>query len=466
MNGERAPVVQVEGITKAYPGVVANENVTVDLRPGEIHAIVGENGAGKTTLMGIVYGLLRPDAGRILVDGKPADLQVPRDALGLGIGFVQQHFSLIPTLTVAENVVLALRASDEPIALSEGGARVRALSSGYGIEVDPDAVVEQLSVGEQQRAELLKALAGRARILLLDEPNALLTPQEWEDLAAILRRLADAGVAIFLISHKLEEVVRIADRITVMRRGTIVETIAARDATHGRLAELMIGALEAGQGTVADRARSSDGELRLEARGLWVVSDRGGSAVKDVSLAIRSGEVLGLAGVEGSGQVELTEALAGARSAAQGTIRLDGRDVTRTSVRERHRAGIAHVPADRRAAGLVATMSVAENLALPLADREPFSVLGVLRRRPLRERAESLIERFDIRVPDPDRRPRRSALGRKPAEGRSRPRTVRRSPGGRRLLSDARARLSRRGGGPAAHPLPTRRGRRDPVRLR
>jgi general nucleoside transport system ATP-binding protein len=402
MNGERAAVLRAERITKAYPGVVANEDVSVDLRRGEIHAIVGENGAGKTTLMGILFGLLRPDAGGILVDGKPFELHLPRDALGLGIGFVQQHFSLIPTLTVAENVVLALRGSEEPIKLSEGSARVRALSSEYGIEADPDAVVEELSVGQQQRAELLKALAGRARILLLDEPNALLTPQEWEELAAVLRRLAAAGVAIFLVSHKLEEVVRVADRITVMRRGRVVATIAAREATHQRLAELMVGELEAHERPVTGAARVGHAKPRLEVRGLSVASDRGGRAVGDVSFAIRPGEVLGLAGVEGSGQVELTEALAGGRPPERGTVHLDGRDVTRMSVRERHRAGIAHIPADRRDAGLVATLSVAENLCLPLVDGEPFSVFGVLRKRALRERADTLVERFDIRVPSPD----------------------------------------------------------------
>jgi simple sugar transport system ATP-binding protein len=400
--GIRTPVLQLEHVTKAYPGVVANDDVSVDLRKDEIHAVVGENGAGKTTLMGIVYGLVRPDAGRILVDGKPAEIQVPRDAIRLGIGFVQQHFSLIPTLTVAQNVVLALRVAGEHIRIKEAGARVRELSAEYAIDVDPDAVVEDLTVGEQQRAELLKALAGRARILLLDEPNALLTPQEWKALAALLRRLAAAGVAIFLISHKLEEVVRLADRITVIRRGKVVKTLAAKDATHERLAELMIGELSARDKPAGRGARAGGATPRLEVRGLTVRSDRGGEAVKDVSFAIRAGEVLGIAGVEGSGQVELTETLAGARAPVRGSIHLDGRDITGTSVRERHRAGIAHVPADRHGAGLVGAMSVLENLSLPLADAEPYSVAGILRKRPLRERATALIERFDIRVPTPD----------------------------------------------------------------
>ncbi|MGH2947187.1 MAG: ATP-binding cassette domain-containing protein, partial [Solirubrobacteraceae bacterium] len=239
-----APVrVALEGITKAYPGVVANDGISLDLRAGEIHAVVGENGAGKTTLMGILYGLLRPDAGRVLIDGRAVELQSPRDALAAGIGYVQQHFSLIPTLTVAENLVLGLRAGSAPIGLREGEAAVRRLSERYGLAVEPGARVEDLGVGRQQRAELLKALARDARILILDEPNSLLTPQEWDELAGILRGLADGGAGLFLISHKLEEVLRVADRVSVLRRGRLVTTVAAGETSESKLAELMVGRL-------------------------------------------------------------------------------------------------------------------------------------------------------------------------------------------------------------------------------
>ncbi len=403
MNGiAEQPVLRLEGITKAYPRVVANDGVNIDLRAGEIHSIVGENGAGKTTLMGIAYGLQRPDAGRTLVDGQPVGIRSPRDALDLGIGYVQQHFSLIPTLTVAQNLVLALRTSADRIAVRDGSARVRELSRRFGLDVEPDTVVEEVGVGQQQRAELLKALARNARVLLLDEPNALLTPQEWEELAGILRRLADAGVGIFLVSHKLEEVLRISDRISVLRRGRLVATIPAREATNLRLGELMVGDLSAAEAEPPASERPADGSALLEVDDLWVASDRGGHAVRGVSLSIHAGEVLGIAGVEGSGQVELTEALAGARAASRGAIRMDGRDVTGMSLQARRRAGAGHVPADRATTGLIPTLSVADNLLLPVAGAPPFSRWGVLNRRAARDRARALIDRFDIRVPGPD----------------------------------------------------------------
>lgn len=398
MRPELVPLLQVERITKAYPGVVANDDVSLDLRRGEIHALLGENGAGKTTLMGILYGLQRPDSGRILIEGKPVTLQRPRDALALGIGYVQQHFSLIPTLTVAQNLVLALRGGDMKIKVGAGSARVRELSARYGLEVDPDAVVEDLGVGHQQRAELLKALARDTRILLLDEPSAVLTPQESVELAAILRRLAEAGVGIVLVSHKLEEILRVADRISVLRRGRHVATLAAAEATRARLAELMVGELRASDAPI-DAARRAPGPPRLEVVDLWVESDRGGYAVRGVSLAVRAGEVLGIAGVEGNGQVELTEALAGARRVSRGTVRIDGRDIGGLSVRRLQRAGITHIPADRQRTGLIATMSVAHNLLLPITEEPPYSRFRVLRQRAIRTRARELIEQFDIRVP-------------------------------------------------------------------
>jgi len=394
--------VALEGITKAYPGVVANDGISLDLRAGEIHAIVGENGAGKTTLMGILFGLQRPDAGRILIDGRPVELHSPRDALAAGIGFVQQHFSLIPTLTVAENLVLSLRAGAAAIGPRDGAAAVRRLSARYGLAVEPGARIESLSVGLQQRAELLKALARDAQVLILDEPNSLLTPQEWDELAGILRGLADGGVGLFLISHKLEEVLRVADRVSVLRRGRLVATVAAAETTESKLAELMVGRLRDAGGPVPAPRLQGAGETMLEVDGLWVRGERGNDVVRDVSLVARAGEIVGLAGVEGSGQVELIEALAGVRPARRGVVRLAGRDITGAGVGRRQELGIAHVPADRRSAGLIADLTVAENMVLPQVGEDPYSRLGMLRPGAIRDRARGLIGEFDVRVPGPD----------------------------------------------------------------
>jgi len=397
---EDPPLVRLEGVTKAYPGVVANDNVTLELRAGEIHALLGENGAGKTTLMGTLYGLHRPDAGTIVVEGRPVSLHGPRDALALGIGYVQQHFSLIPTLTVAENVVLALRGADTKLSVRGGNTRVRELASMYGLDVDPTALVEQLSVGQQQRAELLKALARNTRILLLDEPSAVLTPQESEQLGLVLRKLADGGVGIFLVSHKFSEVLDIGDRISVLRRGRLVGTLDARKASRAALAEMMVGELRSTDKRPAATTRQ-DATPRLEVSNLWVVSERGGFAVQGVDLVVRAGEVLGVAGVEGNGQVELTEALAGVRRAGQGTIRIDRKSLKGGRPRRARRLGVTHIPADRHRSGLVATMSIEDNLVLPVADQSPYSVMRVLRRRAIRKLARRLIGEFDIRTPTP-----------------------------------------------------------------
>ncbi|HEU5279995.1 MAG TPA: ABC transporter ATP-binding protein [Gaiellaceae bacterium] len=392
------PLVRLEGVTKAYPGVVANDDVTLELRAGEIHALLGENGAGKTTLMGTLYGLHRPDAGSIIVDGREAGIHSPRDALALGIGYVQQHFSLIPTLTVAENVVLALRGSDSKLSVRGGNARVRELAATYELDVDPTARVEDLSVGQQQRAELLKALARETRILLLDEPSAVLTPQESEGLGVVLRRLAENGVGIFLVSHKFSEVLGISDRISVLRRGRLVGTLDAASASRATLAEMMVGELRAVEARPVPAAHH-DASPRLEVSDLWVAAERGGFAVKGVGFTVNPGEVLGVAGVEGNGQVELTEALAGVRRPAGGTIRVDGQPLGGRSPRRTRRLGITHIPADRHQSGLVASMSVEDNLVLPVADQSPYSVGRVLRRGAIRKLARRLISEFDIRVP-------------------------------------------------------------------
>lgn len=397
MTAERPAVLQLEGITKAYPGIVANDGISLDLRHGEIHTVLGENGAGKTTLMGIVYGLHRPDAGQILIEGREVNIRTPRDALGLGIGYVQQHFSLIPTLTVAENLVLALRGGGVRAGIREGASRVRDLSERFGFEVEPQAVVGELSVGHQQRAELLKALAREVRILVLDEPSSVLTPQESAELLAILRRLADSGVGVILVSHKLEEVLRVSDRITVLRRGRVVGTVDASQSSRNRLAEMMVGELRPSVAAGA-APRPERGTALLEVVDLWVGSDRGGHAVQGVTFSAHRGEILGIAGVEGSGQVELTEALAGLRVPDRGGILIEGNRIARHNVRAFQRAGVAHVPADRLGTGLVADLSVAESLLLPQLADPAFSRFGLLRPREMRARATALVERFDVRT--------------------------------------------------------------------
>jgi general nucleoside transport system ATP-binding protein len=393
-----AKVVALDAITKAYPGVLANDAVSLDLAAGEIHAIVGENGAGKSTLVGALNGMVRPDSGRILLDGQEVTVDSPRQALGLGFGYVQQHFSLIPTLTVAQNVILALRGSAEAIDARHGSRRVSELGERFGLRLDPDAVVADLTVGEQQRAELLKALARGTRVLSLDEPNALLTPQEWEELEGVLRGLAQSGVGLILISHKLDEVLRLADRVSVMRRGRLVATTAARDIDEERLAGLMVGELV--EAPPARPRGAAHGEVALAAKDLSIDGDRGERAVTGLDLEVAAGEVLGVAGVEGSGQVELSEALCGARRARTGTVTLAGEDITRRGVSERMDRGLGHVPADRRNGGLVASLSVEHNLVLPIVGQAPFSRFGVTRPGAIAKHGAELIERFDVRVPN------------------------------------------------------------------
>lgn len=391
------PLLAVEAVTKTYPGVVANHEVSITLERGEIHTVLGENGAGKTTLMALIYGLQRADSGIIRLEGEPLSLGNPSEALARGIGFVQQHFSLTPTLTVAENLILALRSSGEKIRMRDGAARVAELSERYGIDVPADAVVSTLSVGMQQRAELLKALARNAKVLILDEPTSVLTPAEAEELTRIMRRLADAGVGIFLISHKLEEVLRISDRITVLRRGRLVGTVPGREATRAQLAEMMIGQLSA---VTHDRTGGppSDSPPILEVEALVVEAAGGRGGVHGVDLQLRPGEVLGIAGVEGSGQVELVEALAGARPVTAGRILLDGREISATSPRERQLLGIAHIAADRYASGFVPTLSVGDNLILPVTGDPRFSRAGALRPAAITSHVEELVREYDIRV--------------------------------------------------------------------
>jgi general nucleoside transport system ATP-binding protein len=393
----RAPSVRLVSITRRFGALVANREVTLEISPGEIHALVGENGAGKTTLMRVLYGLLEPHAGHIEFDGRPVRIESPAAAMKLGIGMVHQHFMLVEPLTVAENVVLgreprrALAAFDRERAESE----VRAFALERGLPVDARAQISSLSVGAQQRVEILKALHRGARVLILDEPTAVLTPQEADDLFAVLRDLKAGGAAVVLITHKLAEVFAVADRVTVMRAGSVVESGPVAAFTRERVAELMVGRPIAPLEARADRA---PGAPMIEAAALEVADDRGLPAVRGVSFAVRGGEIVGIAGVEGNGQHELIEALAGLRSASAGAMRIGGRAVSGHSPREHAAAGLAHIPSDRLKRGLVPGMTLAENLAL---GRHRERGWGGFASRSLARHAVPLLEQFDVRPRDP-----------------------------------------------------------------
>ena len=396
MAAERPTVLEMRGITKRFPGVVANDDVSFDLRRGEVHALLGENGAGKSTLMNILYGLYHPDEGEILVNGERVRLGSSRDAIDKGIGMVHQHFMLIPVMTVAENIVLANEPVREGILLDVAAAeeRVRELSERYGLEVDPRALIEKTTVGQQQRVEILKALYRNADILVLDEPTAVLTPQEAEELFEIVRSLTAQDKSIVFISHKLNEVLEIADRITVLRRGKVVETLPAAGATEEGLAKLMVGRevlLE------VEKSPKAAGEALLQVESLRVVDDRGIEKVRGVSLEVRSGEIVGIAGIDGNGQTELIDALTGLRKVESGRVLVAGEDVTRSSALHRFDAGVGHIPEDRQRRGLVLEFSIAENIALHDFRRPPSARLGWLFPRRLVSAARRLISEFDIR---------------------------------------------------------------------
>ncbi|MGH3075752.1 MAG: ABC transporter ATP-binding protein, partial [Gaiellales bacterium] len=367
-----APALEMRGITKRYPGVLANDHIDLDVRPGEIHALLGENGAGKTTLMNILYGLARPDEGSILLDGREVQIAGPSDAIDRGINMVHQHFMLIPVFSVADNILLGDETMRGPIFLDRAEAHRRIVELGrrFGFEIDPDARVGSLSVGWQQRVEILKALYRNARILVLDEPTAVLTPQETEEIFAVLRRLADEGHSIVFISHKLYEVLAIADRITVIRRGRVVGQRLPAETDEDDLAELMVG--REVQLTV-DRGESLPGPVELRVEGLKVKDDRGSEAVAGVDLEVRGGEIFGIAGVAGNGQDELVEALIGLRHPVGGRVLLGEADVTGRSPRAMHAAGVAYVPADRHRFGLVNAFPIADNLVLTSYHQPPYA---------------------------------------------------------------------------------------------
>jgi ABC-type uncharacterized transport system ATPase subunit len=392
--------LELKGITKRFGSLVANERIDLSVSPGQVHALLGENGAGKTTLMNVLYGLLQPDEGEILLDGKKVQFGSPKDAIAAGIGMVHQHFMLVPVFTVAENVTLGMEETRPSGLLDRRKARrdVRELSKRYGLAVDPDALVEDLPVGIQQRVEIIKALVRDASVLILDEPTAVLTPAETEDLFRIIRQLKDGGTSIVFISHKLKEVQAIADTITVLRRGAVVGE-KAPSATEDELAAMMVG--RSVQLKVSKDA-AKPGEVVLDVQDLTVADETGRIWVNEMSFQVRAGEILGLAGVQGNGQTELCEALLGLRPVSSGHIRLNDRDLTHSTPRQRLHAGIAYIPEDRQEDGLVGAFSVADNMILDSYDRPPFASGINLDLGAIASNAAERVQEFDVRTQSAD----------------------------------------------------------------
>jgi general nucleoside transport system ATP-binding protein len=396
MVDDERPVLELRGITKRFPGVLANDHVDFDLRRREVHALLGENGAGKSTLMNVLYGLYSPDEGEIRIKGDPVRMRSPKDAIDHGIGMVHQHFMLIPVMTVAENIVLGNEPLDAGVLLDYGAARKRVeeLARTFGFRIDPDARVEAITVGQQQRVEILKALYRGAEILILDEPTAVLTPQEALELFEILRTLVREGMSIIFISHKLGEVLEIADRITVLRRGKAVDTVPRAGATEEGLARMMVGR-EVLLRVEKAAAQPTDPALRVE--DIRVLDDRRLEAVRGVSFEVRRGEIVGIAGVDGNGQSELIDALSGLRHPTSGKVRLGDRDVTGASAGQILDLGLGHIPEDRQRRGLVLDFTLAENIALHDFDRPPNSRFGWLFPKRMIRRAQGLLRQFDVR---------------------------------------------------------------------
>jgi general nucleoside transport system ATP-binding protein len=400
---EASTVLEMRGITKRFPGVVANDHVDFELRKGEVHALLGENGAGKSTLMNILYGLYKPDEGEISVRGEQVTFGSAKDAIDRGIGMVHQHFMLIPVMTVAENIVLATEPTRAGVLLDydEAVERVQDISKRFGLAVNPGEKVEGISVGQQQRVEILKALYRGAEILILDEPTAVLTPQEATELFGIIRGLQAEGTSIIFISHKLNEVLEIADRITVLRRGKKIDTVSREGATEAGLAKMMVGREVLLR---VEKKPADPGDVLLEVRDLHVNDDRHLAAVRDVSFVVRAGEIVGIAGVEGNGQSELIEAITGLRRAEGGQVAVAGDAVTHPSARKMLDVGVGHIPEDRQRRGLVLEFSIAENIALHDYLYPPDSRWGWLFPRRLVERARQLIREFDVRGGGPNTR--------------------------------------------------------------
>lgn len=399
-----ATIIEMRGITKRFPGVVANDGVDLSIERGEIHGLLGENGAGKTTLMNVLYGLYAPDAGQILVHGEPVHLASPHDAIARGIGMVHQHFMLIPVFTVAENLVLGAEPTHGPfLDMASAEARVRDLSAKHGFKVDPLAKVQDLPVGIQQRVEILKALYRNAEILILDEPTAVLTPQEVGELYGILRSLREQGHTIIFITHKLREVLTICDRVTVLRDGKVVGTRSTQEVTEAALARMMVGRDVLLR---VEKPPVTPGPPVLQVQGLRARNNRGLVALDDVSFEVRAGEIVGIAGVEGNGQSELAEVLTGLRRAESGRFLVNGQDLTNRTPGDLFRAGVAHIPEDRHQRGLVLDFSLLENVLLGFQDTPPFARGLDLDYEVARRTTKRLLADFDVRAPSSETKAR------------------------------------------------------------
>ncbi|HUX40487.1 MAG TPA: ABC transporter ATP-binding protein [Rectinemataceae bacterium] len=397
------------GITKDFPGIRANDNVTLQVEERSVHALLGENGAGKSTLMSILFGLYRPDAGSIKVRGKDVRISDPNVANELGIGMVHQHFKLVHNFTVTENIILGL----EPrrglvIDRRAASRRVAELSKLYGLNVDPDSKIEDISVGMQQRVEILKMLYRDAEILIFDEPTAVLTPQEIHELMGIMRRLVKEGKTVLLITHKLKEIKEVADTCTVLRRGRLIGTVPVAETSEERMAEMMVGREV---NFHVEKGPAKPGEVELEIKGLSVRNPKGLLGVKNLSLQVRAGEILGLCGIDGNGQTELIKALTGLAPVESGHILLAGRDIATSSIKHRLDAGLGHIPEDRHRHGLILDFDLAENLVIHSYHHEPYSHFGILDQKSIGSNADRLIEEFDVRCGQGGDTPARSMSG-------------------------------------------------------
>ena len=402
-------VVEMLNIRKEFPGIVANDNVTLQLKKGEVHALLGENGAGKSTLMGMLFGMYQPEAGVIKVKGKEVKISSPNVANDLGIGMVHQHFKLVENFTVTENIILGC----EPkkfltVDIKSAAKKIDELSKTYGLNVDPYAKIEDISVGMQQRVEILKMLYRNAEVLIFDEPTAVLTPQEIDDLIKIMQNLINEGKSIILITHKLKEIKAAADRCTVIRRGKCIGTVDVKTTTEADMAKMMVGRQVSFK---VDKVEANPGDEVLRLENLSVKNNKKVLGLKDFSLNVRKGEIVGVAGVEGNGQTELVEAITGMRGIESGSIFFNGKDISKTSIRKRIDEGIAHIPEDRHKRGLILDYTMEDNMVLKVYKNEPFSKSGLINRSKITEYANNIIETFDVRAGEGGKSMARSLSG-------------------------------------------------------
>ena len=386
-------VIEMLGIRKEFPGIVANDDIYLRVEEGEIHAILGENGAGKSTLMSILFGLYKADKGVIKVRGKEVSIKSPNDAYALGIGMVHQHFQLVHNFTVAENIILG-KEGGFVYDIKKASRKIKEISERYGLQIEPDMVIEDITVGMQQRVEILKMLYRDADILIFDEPTAVLTPQEIDELIEIMKNLAKEGKSIILITHKLDEIKRTAKRCTVIRRGKFIGEVDVASTSAQEMAAMMVGRPVS---FVVEKEKREPGEVMLEVKDLNVRNNKGVLGVKDFSLAIRSGEIVGIAGVDGNGQTELVEAITGLRKIESGSVLFKGEDITSLSIKDRNDRGLGHIPEDRQKRGLVLNAPLTTNMVIKDFDRPPFSRKGLLNQEAIREYSASIVKEFDVR---------------------------------------------------------------------